>query len=346
MANKSADISESDVQSLSSIFKRGLDSYNDITNSDQPTNSPDIQLSIKRTMKTLEEATRLVSLAGIFSRNEGIEEVSTSDLQYFLLPALLGSLSLKLTSGERKDIVDVAEIYFKDYLHRCNEYGLSDYQEKKIDEKRRENTEIERIETAVNTRANKIQRFKEQKELKSKLGDLKKNMENEHVDEEIKRKYFITMIKLFIHEAIDELNCIDMEKPILEHMASMKKDDKPQPKRPPPPPLKPIIITKDEVQKAVYGAGYPSLPTMTVKEFYDKRVAEGIFPDPNKKKMAPTTLQEAALAGVSLNQDDREEEHEEKLVEEDDDENIARLRAKDEFKDDHRRGWGNRMNRS
>lgn len=72
------------------------------------------------------------------------------------------------------------------------------------------------------------------------------------------------MIKLFIHEAIDELNSIEMEKPILEDMANMKKDDKPQPKRPPPPPLKPFIITRDEVQKAVYGAGYPSLPTMTV----------------------------------------------------------------------------------
>lgn len=192
-------------------------------------------------------------------------------------------------------------------------------------------------------------------------------MENEYVDEEIKRNYFLTMIKLFIHEAIDELNSIDMEKPILEHIANMKKDDKPQPKRLPPPPLKPIIITKDEVQKAVFGAGYPSLPTMTVRkyflpskhktnisntvffiqvqEFYDKRVAEGIFPDPNKKKTGPTSLQEAALAGVSLN-DDKETEAKEKLVEEDDEENIARMRAKDEFKDDHRRGWGNRMNRS
>lgn len=99
------------------------------------------------------------------------------------------------------------------------------------------------------------------------MEDLKKNMENEYADEEIKRNYFLTMIKLFIYESIDELNSIDMEKPILEHIANMKKDDKPQPKRPPPPPLKPIIITKDEVQKAVFGAGYPSLPTMTVRKF-------------------------------------------------------------------------------
>lgn len=96
------------------------------------------------------------------------------------------------------------------------------------------------------------------------MADLKKNLENEHADEDIKRNYFLTMVKLFIYEAIDELNSIDMEKPILEHMANMKKDEKPKELKRPPPPLKPIIITRDEVQKAVFGAGYPSLPTMTV----------------------------------------------------------------------------------
>lgn len=83
-----------------------------------------------------------------------------------------------------------------------------------------------------------------------------------------------------------------------------------------------------------------------MQEFYDKRVADGVFPDPNKKKTGQMSLQEAALAGVSLNEEDKEEETKERLVDEDDEENIARMRAKDEFKDDHRRGWGNRMNRS
>ncbi|KAJ8917459.1 hypothetical protein NQ315_005506 [Exocentrus adspersus] len=351
MASNNEDNTENDAQNLSSMFKEGLDNYNKIINSDQPTNDADVQINVKKTMKIFEQATRLVSLTDVFSKNEGIDEVATNDLQYFLLPALLGSLSLKLTSGERKEIIDCAEVYFKDFLSRCNDYGLCNYQfvhkdSSKDESSKNEKTEFELLEVSVNTRANKIQRFKEQKELKTKLENLKKNMENEYVDEEIKRNYFLTMIKLFIHEAIDELNSIDMEKPILEHMANLKKDDRPQPKRPPPPPLKPIIITKDEVQKAVFGAGYPSLPTMTVQEFYEKRVADGVFPDPNKKKTNPMNLQEAALAGVSLNDEDKEAEMKEKLVDEDDEEYIARMRAKDEFKDDHRRGWGNRMNRS
>lgn len=40
-------------------------------------------------------------------------------------------------------------------------------------------------------------------------------------------------------------------------------------------PLKAVIITKDEVQKHVFGYGYPSLPRMSVQEFYDSRVQDG-----------------------------------------------------------------------
>ena len=40
-------------------------------------------------------------------------------------------------------------------------------------------------------------------------------------------------------------------------------------------PLRPFIITKDHIQKTVYGLGYPSIPTMTIEEFFDKKVEEG-----------------------------------------------------------------------
>lgn len=58
------------------------------------------------------------------------------------------------------------------------------------------------------------------------------------------------------------------------------------------------------------------------------------------------SLQDAAVAGVSRNQNDTETEQREQLIEEDDEKYIEKMRAQDEFKDDHRRGWGNRMNRS
>lgn len=64
-------------------------------------------------MKMFEDATRLVSLIGLYSSNETLEEIGTGNLKYLLLPFFLGQLSMKLCSGERKDIVEVAQVYFK-----------------------------------------------------------------------------------------------------------------------------------------------------------------------------------------------------------------------------------------
>ena len=39
--------------------------------------------------------------------------------------------------------------------------------------------------------------------------------------------------------------------------------------------MKPFILTRDAVQAQVFGAGYPSIPTMTLDEFYQKELREG-----------------------------------------------------------------------
>lgn len=76
-------------------------------------------------MHLFEETTKLVSAADIFSSNERYDELPTEHLRYFLLPAFLGELSLKLCNGSRTDIVNMADVYFKDFLSRCIDYGLS-----------------------------------------------------------------------------------------------------------------------------------------------------------------------------------------------------------------------------
>lgn len=292
----------------------------------------------------------------MFSANESIDEIATNDLQYLVLPAMLGTLSLKITSGDRKEIVECAEIYFKDFLQRCNDYGMSDYvfnesEGSEISKAKNENkTDFQLLKDMVQTRRSKIQRYQEQKELQKKLEEYKTNMSNLNVDDDLKRKYTLTMIKIFIYKSIDEIKSIEMEKPMLEIIEKMKSTDGESSKqcRTPPKtkPLRPVVITKDEVQKAVFGLGYPSLPIMTVQEFYDKRVQDGIFPDPSKAKQGPMSLQERALAGVELDGEEMEKIENEGRLEEDDPEHLQRLRDKDEYKDDHRRGWGNRMNRS
>lgn len=347
---------EENIENLSKMFQDGLDMYNNIDKTIKPTNSSEVQVEVKRSMSIFEKCTRLVSMAGMFSPNESIDEIATRDLQYLVLPAMLGTLSLKITSGDRKEIVECAEIYFKDFLQRCNDYGMSDYVFKETEDeetskvKNENKTDFQLLKEMVHTRQSKIQRYQEQKDLQEKLEEYKTNMSNLNVDDDFKRKYTLTMIKIFIYKSIDEIRSIEMEKPMLEILEKMKSSEgeSSKPCRTPPKskPLRPVIITKDDVQKAVFGLGYPSLPIMTVQEFYDKRVQDGIFPDPSKGKQAPASLQERALAGVEVDGEELENIENEGKIEEEDPEHLQRLRDKDEFKDDHRRGWGNRMNRS
>jgi immunoglobulin-binding protein 1 len=71
------------------------------------------QDNIKKCIGLMEDSTRLVSLTGVFSSNEGIEEVATEDMKYFLLPYLLGQLMQKLCNVDRKEVVQTAEVYYK-----------------------------------------------------------------------------------------------------------------------------------------------------------------------------------------------------------------------------------------
>lgn len=74
-----------------------------------------------------EDATKLVSMVDMFSDNESFEEIATENVKYFLLPALLGTLTTKICgTDDRMHIVKVAEIYFVDFLKRVKQYGLTD----------------------------------------------------------------------------------------------------------------------------------------------------------------------------------------------------------------------------
>ncbi|KAL4713950.1 hypothetical protein ACJJTC_015604 [Scirpophaga incertulas] len=330
-------------ESLKNIFDQAMKLFNNIENTNEAINSDQIQAIIKTAIAKLEKATNLVSLSGMFSRNESIEEVPTETLQYLLLPAILGTLTIKLHGPSRKELINLAEIYFRDFLQRCKDYGVTDVEIPQNNEENKTigkpHSEQAKIADMVFSREAKIKRYKEMKELKEKLNILTKAMNSENVDDETKRNYFNTMLLSYVNQALDELNSIEQEKPILEYMEKHTGEPKPKEKSRTAP-LRPVIITRDAIQKAVYGAGYPSLPTMTVEEFYDKRVTEGLFPG-SGTNIAHTTIQ-----STENDADEAEQIKKEQLVESDDPEELARQRSFDEYKDDHRRGWGNRHNRS
>lgn len=113
---------------LSELLDRGWKIFEEVDSTNEPLGSNSIQVKVKRGVQMLEEASRMVAQLDLFSRNEELEEIATADLKYLLLPALLGALTMKQTTRDKRlEIVQTARAYFMDFLRRCEEYKVSQF---------------------------------------------------------------------------------------------------------------------------------------------------------------------------------------------------------------------------
>jgi len=265
---------------------------------------------------SLERLSVLVATLHLFSNNETIDDVSTETIKFMLVNAFQGFVHQQHYDFEnRKAHVLAAKEYYKDFHHLCQLYGLAE----------KTNFDANRMTNPVqeSNRMEKIQKYQDKKRLETLLEEMEKRT---HVEEEVQREIYLSLIKLWVMRCEEELYNINSELPMLEHMEKLRGGLVKQRPIIKPKVMKPFILVKSELQKRVFGAGYPSLPTMTLDEFYDEEM-----------------VRMAAEAERQLNQpkpvepEDPDEETEESL---------GKARAWDEWKDTHRRGEGNRHNRS
>lgn len=283
----------------------------------------------------------------LFSRNEDLEEVSTTDLKYLLLPALRGALTLKITSrDQRLNNVRAARDHFMDFLTRCKDYQVTKFElpkrrdEPGPQEDPRHGQPAAKSGTAdlvgmATQRQAKIERYRQKKELEARLSSIRKAVESGQADDEVSREFYLLSVKKWISVSLEEIESIEQEEEILKNMDGLKRNA-PRQNLPPKAPIKPFILTKDAMQAQVFGAGYPSLPTMTVDDWYDQHRKRGALPDqgiPRREAMEEDS-----------DAKEREEEEKEKRAENDDEESLTKARNWDDWKDSHRRGYGNRQN--
>lgn len=86
----------------------------------------------------------------------------------------------------------------------------------------------------------------------------------------------------------------------------------------------------------MFGAGYPSLPTMTVDDWYEQHRKHGALPDQG--------LPRKIDGEEDTDANERAEEEKEKQQENDNEESLQKARDWDDWKDTHPRGYGNRHN--
>lgn len=327
--------------------------YKMIESTSEPINSSDVQQQLMITLEKGERAIHMLNILGLYSRNEDLEEVATNEMRYMLMPALLGYLKLKQTRESRYDVISEAQAYFCDYLRLVKDYGVTNMKIPSIMDE--EESQAGHLATCSGTssnqtmeemgrqRAAKIERFKRQKEAKSRLADLESKLPN--ADDDLQREYYTALLSNWVDASVEELDSLRMELPFAKRLVDKSNgcvaetDDTARPARPA---MQPFILTRDAVQAKVFGMGYSSLPTYTLEEFgemqYSKLCANngGVPP-------TPQTADDPELEALQQEARNRQAE---RNIENDDDQTLQKARDWDDWKDDHRRGWGNRSNRS
>lgn len=224
----------------------------------------------------------------LFSDNESLEEVASVEIKYMLLPALLGFLALKQQGGDRLEHLTLAKAYFEDYIKRLNAYGIVKVRlEKEEEDEDVESKLIQEpdLQDMAKRRNEKLNRYRSLKQMNEKLASSKSIIcgSKGPLDDEFLRNYHLTLLKKWTAVVLDELDSTRLESKMLAQMGG----DAPKLQRSAKPrkPMKPFIITKNDLQKKVFGLGYPSIPTMTVDAFVDEKMAEGTWAFDKDKEM-------------------------------------------------------------
>ncbi|GAB1609275.1 immunoglobulin-binding protein 1-like isoform X1 [Argonauta hians] len=353
-----AETADNGCEALSVIFSKLLKTHELLESTDLSTSDPEYQHKVSQSIPEAEKAVHKVNLLHLFSDNEDIEEVTTTSLKFILLPALLGYFTMKQTDGDRMEIIKKGKAYFKDFMRLCGLYSLTQVklepdagEEEEEVEEARENNKVSISNTnsreqnllrVANERQSKIERYREQKKIGAELKELRTHVEKSHVEEEVERKYYLLLLRHWINLAIDEYDNIKFEIQVLEqkpHAVSCRQNS-PKESAPKKQPFRPFIITKDQLQKKVIGAGYPSLPTLTIEEFYDQKIKEGTIQLPTGQSLHDWAVSPEKKAEAA----EKKEAEEEEAADRDNAESLAKARAWDDWKDDVRRGDGNRKN--
>ncbi|KAF8358942.1 ppfr-4 [Pristionchus pacificus] len=308
----------------------------------------DIQEPLKATIAELQSMTMTVNALALFSSNENIEELPNGSLHCMLIPCYLGIAHQNLMNCNpeaKSEELRMAKVYYRDFLRRLREYGVAELGEFPWEKDEGEEEERKKVDASVKSpavvmaeaetkRKEKIDRFRNQKEQHDRFLELTRQRAINPEDDSAQRDLLLAQLRYYAYRALSELESIEAELPMLEMMAARARAGITEPIKPERgPSRKPFIITRDKAQKAVYGLGYPSIPVMSVDEWYDQKMASGAWGEGGPGGSGTSKEPDSRLSDSENEDDGRDDERRE-----------AKLRW-DEYKDTHRRGWGNTHNK-
>lgn len=323
------------------------------------TTSIEFQENLSSAILAYEQCLASVDRISLFSPNETLDDISTSDLPFLLLNHHLAELTLKLTSGDRKSNLLRAQQRYERFLKLLEDYEVLSKDDVRMFERYTESRA--RFSTATTSdaaarRETKIARFKAEKELKNKLQYLQENPSVLQNDEAIARDLHLTNIALCVHQTFASLESVAVELQILrmappassiqanghDDPRQQAKDTNGYSERLDGPisaglrgpildkdgrPLRPFTLldNRQRMQQGVFRPDH-SLPTMTIDEYLEEERKRGGMIDGGGPQSA---------VQPEPDEDDMDKADEETM----------KKRAWDEFVEENPKGSGNTINR-
>uniref|UniRef100_A0A7E4VJG5 Immunoglobulin-binding protein 1 n=1 Tax=Panagrellus redivivus TaxID=6233 RepID=A0A7E4VJG5_PANRE len=292
-------------------------------------------MALKPIIETLLTLEKHVDRLDFFSTNEQFEEFPSSSLQFLLIPAYLG-LAIENVPAEldlRAQHLRTARTWFRRFLERLLLFGVISFKLPFLDEDGEAIPDPEEAELPQRNhevrRTERIRRAEARKNLEMALEKLQIERKRNN-DESTMRELYIVQLRLWAIKAVSELDSIAEELPLAEHMIKVRSGAATHTPAKKPPSLPPFIITKDEQQRKVFGLGYPSIPSYSVDQWYESMQQSGRFGDMSKPNVVHIDGQDGGGDDdvPGSDEDESEEARQKKII-------------FDDYKDTHRRGWGN-----
>lgn len=294
-------------------------------------------------------ASGLVETLELFSKNETLDDIATANLKYLLIPAHLATITISSECGShRLDTFTKAEQYIKEFIENVARYEIVENRMLELlkdDAEPNQKSDSNTLEDSMAARLVKITQYKKMKVLENYVLDLEAKIQDKSVDDEILRDYYLSSLRKAVNDCMDCLEnqvrpAINLEK----NRPQKALTDESHVGKPVEFP-KTFKIVKSDLQKQVFGLGYPSAPSVSVDQFIDQKFAAGELSFQTQRDVYANSLQRyAEQPNLRREQEEESEEEREVKEERDDDQELRRKRNWDEFKDDNPRGSGNRHN--
>lgn len=301
--------------------------------------------ALTRRLKAI--AARVAQLR-LFSPNEELDDISTADLKFLLVPCLVADvLAASRDMAERTAALRQALVFWRGYAADCQRLGIGHR-----DDLLEIDGDADAKLDAAAKRDGKIARYKRTKELDGKIaylfGKKREVLGDEYhwghgggFDEDMERELILSLLGRAVASAAEGIASAQQELPLLEIMAARGGPGAARPERPPTAEKPFIVRIQDKAEcmrlykEMVFQCPH-ELPTMTLAE-----CAEIEMDQMHERQTRQADLQRRQRA----EEDDRWLHGDRQGAREDDEDEKATYKARDwdDWKDEHPWGSGNKM---